>query len=193
MNFVRRLFGWLLRPSKRSLLTLLVLGGIAGIAGLTSIETAMHMSSTEKFCISCHEMADNVYVEYQGSIHDKNRSGVRATCPDCHVPKAWVPLVERKIGATFKELPHHFGGMLDSKEKFESNRFEMAKWVWAAMKETDSRECRNCHSWAGMEAAKQRPRAQKNHKEAQEQGKTCIDCHKGIAHLLPKEYEEPDE
>jgi nitrate/TMAO reductase-like tetraheme cytochrome c subunit len=29
--------------------------------------------------------------------------------------------------------------------------------------------------------------------KAKEEGKTCIDCHKGIAHQLPKEYEEPDD
>jgi nitrate/TMAO reductase-like tetraheme cytochrome c subunit len=29
--------------------------------------------------------------------------------------------------------------------------------------------------------------------QAQKDGKTCIDCHKGIAHLLPKEYNEPDD
>ncbi|NBX90410.1 MAG: Denitrification system component NirT, partial [Betaproteobacteria bacterium] len=28
--------------------------------------------------------------------------------------------------------------------------------------------------------------------KAKEEGKTCIDCHKGIAHQLPKEYEEPE-
>jgi cytochrome c-type protein NapC len=35
--------------------------------------------------------------------------------------------------------------------------------------------------------------AQKNHKKAMAEGKTCIDCHKGIAHLLPKEYKEDEE
>jgi nitrate/TMAO reductase-like tetraheme cytochrome c subunit len=29
--------------------------------------------------------------------------------------------------------------------------------------------------------------------KAKEEGKTCIDCHKGIAHHLPKEYVDPDE
>ena len=43
-----------------------------------------------------------------------------------------------------------------------------------------------------MEVAKQRPRAKSNHTKAQEEGKTCIDCHKGIAHLLPKEYKEDE-
>jgi len=58
------------------------------------------------------------------------------------------------------------------------------------MKATDSRECRNCHSFPAMQKTKQRPRAQKNHATAQQRGKTCIDCHKGVAHLLPAEYDE---
>ena len=28
--------------------------------------------------------------------------------------------------------------------------------------------------------------------KAKGEGKTCIDCHKGIAHLLPRDYEEPE-
>jgi cytochrome c-type protein NapC len=35
--------------------------------------------------------------------------------------------------------------------------------------------------------------AQQRHLQAQQQGKTCIDCHKGIAHLLPKEYAAEEE
>ena len=31
-------------------------------------------------------MKDNVFVEYRDTIHYANRSGVRASCPDCHVP-----------------------------------------------------------------------------------------------------------
>ena len=37
--------------------------------------------------------------EHKGTIHDKNRTGVRATCADCHVPHAPVPLYIAKIGA----------------------------------------------------------------------------------------------
>ena len=56
-----------------------------------------------------------------------------------------------------------------------------------------SRECKNCHDFDGMDKNKQKPKAQQNHIKAQAEGKTCIDCHKGIAHLLPKEYKEDDE
>ena len=35
------------------------------------------------------------------------------------------------------------------------------------------------------DAAIQESRAAKRHRDAIDQGKTCIDCHKGIAHELP--------
>ena len=36
-------------------------------------------------------MKENVFKEYQNTIHYTNRTGVRATFPDCHVPKEWGP------------------------------------------------------------------------------------------------------
>ena len=82
--------------------------------------------------------------EYKDSIHYTNRTGVRATYPDCHVPKEWAYKVVRKIQAT-NELLHKALGTIDTPEKFESKRLEIARHVWKAMKDTDSRECRNCH------------------------------------------------
>jgi len=75
--------------------------------------------------------------------------------------------------------------LVDTPEKFETHRMELATHVWTAMKETDSRECRNCHSWDAMDPHKQSGRASKKMAQAQKEGKTCIDCHKGIAHSLP--------
>jgi cytochrome c-type protein NapC len=161
---------------------LLVIGGAAGLA----------WTSTEKFCIGCHEMRDNVYAEYKDTIHDRNRTGVRAVCTDCHVPREPGPLIARKMAATF-ELYGHLVGVIDTKEKFEAHRPAMAQKVWKRMKETDSHECRNCHSWDAMNLDKQHPRARAAMAKGQKEGKTCIDCHKGIAHLLPKEYKEDDE
>ncbi len=50
------------------------------------------------------------------------------------------------------------------------------------MKATDSRECKNCHNFNTMKPEAQKKRARKQHANAQEEGLTCIDCHKGIAH-----------
>jgi cytochrome c-type protein NapC len=55
------------------------------------------------------------------------------------------------------------------------------------MQETNSRECRNCHSFEGMNPEKQTLVAAKIHAVAKSKERTCIDCHKGIAHKLPAE------
>ena len=164
--------------------TLLAAGFVAGIIFWGGFNTAMEMTNTETFCISCHEMRDNVYQEYKNTIHYSNRTGVRATCPDCHVPKDWTHKVVRKIQAT-NELYHKVLGSINTPEKFEAKRLELARHVWDAMKKTDSRECRNCHNYDFMDFAEQGRRAVAQHSVGLEQGKTCIDCHKGIAHQLP--------
>jgi cytochrome c-type protein NapC len=85
-------------------------------------------------------------------------------------------------------------GTISTPEKFEAKRLELATHEWARMKASDSRECRNCHSFSAMDIEKQKARASKMHKLGQEDKKTCIDCHKGIAHRKPKNMpEEPDE
>ena len=173
----------------------LIAGGIAFGAGIVfwgGFNTAMEATNTLGFCKSCHEMRTMVFAEYALTGHYENRTGVRATCSNCHVPDPWVHKFVRKVKAT-NELFHWALGSIDTPEKFEAKRLTLAKNVWQAMKETDSRECRNCHSWDGMSAANQKPRAAKQHADAQKENLTCIDCHKGVAHraihkILPDDY-----
>ncbi len=152
----------------------LVVGGAAGLA----------WTNTEKFCTGCHEMRDNVYAEYTGTIHDTNRTGVRAICSDCHVPREPVALIEAKIHATH-DLFSKAMGTIDTKEKFEAHRSEMAQRVWRRMKANDSAPCRNCHNAAKMDEDKQSDRAKARHAKGKAEGKTCIDCHFAIAHKEP--------
>ena len=187
VGFVRGLWRALRRPSARfSLLTLLGGGFVAGIIFWGGFNTAMEATNTLGFCTSCHEMRDTVYQEYRQTIHFSNRTGVRAICSDCHVPKDWVHKVVRKVKAT-RELYGKVTGLIDTPAKFEAHRSELAKRVWTAMQETDSRECRNCHSFDGMNPEKQSPVAAKIHAIAKSKERTCIDCHKGIAHKMPAE------
>lgn len=163
---------------------------VTGIFFWGGFNTILEAANTEAFCTTCHEMRDFVYVEYQETIHYQNRTGVRATCPDCHVPTPWLYKIVRKIRAS-NELFHKIAGTIDTREKFESHRLQLAENVWATMKSTDSRECRNCHSFEYMDLERQDPSARKKHTQdfIRDSGKTCIDCHKGIAHHLPKDYE----
>ena len=157
---------------------------VGGIVFWGAFNTAFEVTNTEKFCISCHEMRDNVYQEYRNTIHAANRSGVRATCPDCHVPKPFGPKMVAKIRAS-KDVYHNLLGTIDTTEKFNARRLHMAEAVWTRMKETNSRECRNCHDDQSFDYIKQSRRAATLHQEGLNDGKTCIDCHKGIAHRLP--------
>ncbi len=191
-GFIGRLWRGLWRPSARySLGALLIVGVAGGVVLWGGFNWAMEMTNTEEFCISCHEMRDNVFEEYKDTIHYTNRTGVRATCPDCHVPKEWVHKVVRKVQAT-NELYHKALGSIDTREKFEEKRLQLARNVWDNMKATDSRECRNCHGFDFMDVTKQERRAQKRHLKVADNGKTCIDCHKGVAHELPEGWDEDE-
>lgn len=154
---------------------------LMGVIFWGGFNTAMEATNTLDFCISCHEMENNVYQEYKKTIHFANRSGVRATCSDCHVPRDWTHKVIRKIQAS-GEVFHKVMGSVDTPEKFDNKRLTLAKRVWSTMKSTDSRECRNCHDFGSMDPADQKPRASRQHFNAMKSGQTCIDCHKGIAH-----------
>lgn len=154
---------------------------IIGVIFWGGFNTAMEATNTMEFCISCHEMEENVYQEYKKTIHYTNRSGVRATCSDCHVPDPWVHKVVRKVQAS-NEVLHKILGTIDTPEKFDRKRLELAKHVWSGMKSTDSRECRNCHDFDSMNPADQKKRSRKQHINGMQAGNTCIDCHKGIAH-----------
>jgi nitrate/TMAO reductase-like tetraheme cytochrome c subunit len=154
---------------------------IVGVVFWGGFNTAMEATNTLDFCISCHEMEENVYQEYKKTIHYTNRSGVRATCSDCHVPDPWVHKVVRKVQAS-NEVFHKILGTIDTPEKFDAKRLVLAKNVWRAMKETDSRECRNCHDFNSMNPENQKKRSRKQHINGMQAGNTCIDCHKGIAH-----------
>lgn len=187
------LWAKLKKPSvKYSLISLLTVGFFSGIFFWGGFNTAMEATNTMSFCISCHEMEDNVYQEYKQTIHYTNRTGVRAVCSDCHVPKDWTHKMIRKVQAS-REVWGKITGTIDTKEKFEAKRLVLAEREWARMKAADSRECRNCHSFDSMDPEKQKLRGAKMHKIAQAENQTCIDCHKGIAHHKPKGMKEDED
>lgn len=165
---------------------------LAGVLFWGGFNWTLEATNTETFCISCHEMRDFVYPEYQDTIHFSNRTGVRASCPDCHVPRPYFHKLQRKVYAT-NELFHKIKGTINTREKFEAERRAMAERVWRGMKKTDSRECRNCHEFQHMDPERQERVSARRHEKAFKKGETCIDCHKGIAHHLPEGYEEEQE
>ncbi|WP_409500837.1 NapC/NirT family cytochrome c [Mannheimia glucosida] len=179
---LRRFCNWLRSPSKMAIGAVILISALGGIFAWSGFNAGLAYTNTEEFCSDCH--MNDVVPEYRASAHYSNRSGVKAICSDCHVPHEFFPKWQRKIIAA-KEVYAHFTGKVDTKEKFEAHRGEMAEREWARMKANGSQECRNCHNFDDMDFTQQKNIAQQMHALAQEQGKTCIDCHKGIAHNLP--------
>lgn len=186
LQYFRKIRRDINRPSVHYSIGALTLGGfVAGIIFWGGFNTALEVTNTEEFCISCHEMKDNVYEELRDTIHFTNRSGVRATCPDCHVPHNWTDKIARKTQAS-KEVWGKIFQTINTREKFNAKRRELAEREWVRLKANDSLECRNCHNFEFMDFTLQSPRASEQHSTSLAGGeKTCIDCHKGIAHDLP--------
>lgn len=164
-----------------------IVGSVIFFAGILSVGAVNgvfdHTNETE-FCVSCHTMQWN-HEEYKQTVHYKNASGVRAECADCHVPKEFFPKVYAKLVAV-RDVYHQFVGTMETKEDFEARRYQMASRVWERMEASDSRECRTCHDFDQMELEEQSRMARNKHARAAEEGQTCINCHKGIAHREPE-------
>lgn len=184
---IKQIWAVIRRPSTTFSLGFLTIGGfLAGIIFWGGFNTAMEVTNTEAFCTGCHEMRDNVLAELKTTIHYTNRSGVRAKCSDCHVPHNWTSKVARKMQAS-KEVWGWVFGTINTREKFQAKRLELAQREWARFRANNSLECRNCHSEQSMDFTRQSPRASDAHQRFLVSGeKTCIDCHQGIAHELPK-------
>ena len=160
---------------------------VGGILFAGVFNTGLSFTNEMDFCTSCHSMKTNLE-EYKTTAHYLNRTGVRATCADCHVPKEFGPKMVAKVLA-YKDVLHELLGTIDTPEKYEQHRWDMANRVWDKMRASNSRECRSCHEFSQMDLSLQTRIARKRHGSAEDEGAACIDCHKGIAH---KEPEEPD-
>lgn len=185
---IGRFWKWFRTPSARwAKGTILVAGGIGGLVFAGVFTTTLHMTATNEFCgSSCHSLREFVLPEYKQSVHYSNRLGVRAECQDCHLAKAFIPKMQRKIRAAWTDVPGEIFGWIDTREKFDARRKELAEVVWAEMRANDSRECRSCHDREAMKSEEQKAMARKGHEEAEKTGETCIDCHKGVAHTAPE-------
>ena len=143
------------------------------------------LTNTEKFCTTCHEMRANVFEELKTTIHFTNRSGVRATCPDCHVPHEWTDKIARKMQASKEVWGQIFG------TSTRARSFSTTGWSWRCTSGRGSRRTTRSNAatatapsrWTSPGKARAPSAAHQRFLFTGE--KTCIDCHKGIAHRLP--------
>ena len=170
------------RPSpSHSVLALVGIGLVIGVFGVVAFNASLQATSTEAFCISCHEMEVNAYAQLQKTTHFNNASGVRPTCSDCHIPQEFLPKMIRKIEAA-REVWGSMTGIIDTPEKYAAHAPVMKAREISRLRANDSQECRNCHETERMLDVLQSAKAQQYHQAKRVNDKTCIDCHAGIAH-----------
>jgi nitrate/TMAO reductase-like tetraheme cytochrome c subunit len=181
------------KPASKWLLGIPLGGFLAFFIGAAALGTGnyvLHETSTTEFCFMCHSHDNFIRPEYEASTHFSNAAGVRAGCADCHLPHDnWFALVWTKAVVSLDIIPE-LAGKLDTAEKYESHRAEMAESVWREFKENDSSYCRSCHSIEAMDLSLQNRTSARRHSQAEKKGETCIDCHYGIVHKEPENAAE---
>lgn len=133
---------------------------------------AMSYTNTTEFCTSCHSMKFQLE-DYKKSRHYNNPTGVRAGCPDCHVPHDLPGLIKAKLMAVndvIAEITTDY-----TPEKWEEERPRLAMKAREKMLNRRSRECWNCHERTFNEDIRA-------HKRAKQQNLTCIQCHYNLVH-----------
>jgi cytochrome c-type protein NapC len=158
----------------------LVVGAAVGLGALLAYSGVMNGTSTDSFCVSCHEM-EQPHAALLRSSHGHNARGTRVGCSDCHIPREFGPKMLRKIEAS-REVWGHLTGIIDTPEKYAAHREHMRNREVERMCANDSQECRNCHEVGQMDFAAQERAVRRYHRAMQQREKTCIDCHGGIAH-----------
>lgn len=173
--------------------TLIFVGGLAvGVILVVLTNVMVHATGTNEFCAgACHSMRFP-NEEYQQSLHYMNHSGVRATCADCHIPHEYPQKLVHKAISGVRDVIAEARGVIDTREKYEARRAEMAQREIARLKARDSAECRHCHGIDFMDLKRQSAYAARAHRQAVETNRTCVDCHRGVAHTYPEEEEEGD-
>jgi cytochrome c-type protein NapC len=179
-----KLVNFLIHPTSK--LSVLLLAGIGFIAGTVAVVGSFVMidaTNSNEFCISCHELRVP-YEEFTESRHFKNRTGVSADCVQCHLPDTYPDKLFMKT-ARLKDVWHSLSGSIDTREKFEAKRLELATSVWDWLDTNESAPCQSCHNFASMNHEMQSEHSQKAHQRAQRDNRHCIECHRGFAHKLP--------
>jgi nitrate/TMAO reductase-like tetraheme cytochrome c subunit len=191
---VRRLVRALFSPSARwSVFALLLVGLVVGAGAVIGTQVAVAVSGTDEFCgTTCHSHEKFVYPEHKLSFHYTNRTGVRPTCVDCHVPHTYPAELIFKAQAGAMDAYAELRGTISTQAKFDKERWRLANIVWEQMRANNSANCRTCHNPTAMDPKKQSEDAVSQHKKFAAGKATCIDCHTGVAHKDPEPPKEPE-
>lgn len=187
MNFLRKL----LKPSaKLSILALVVIGIVIGAVGFFATQQTLHATSTNAFCMSCHS-GHSLEQEVLESPHGNNNAGIVVQCQQCHLPPQPLQYLVKKVIVSKDIIGYLTIDGFETQDWLETNRKQQADLALKYLRSIDSSTCQSCHNSiytnppANMKKMAVRMHAM-NFKKDADKRKTCVDCHKGVAHPYPK-------
>ncbi|GAA5194928.1 NapC/NirT family cytochrome c [Ferrimonas gelatinilytica] len=181
----------LFKPStKYSIAALLIVGIVIGVIGYFATQQTLHATSTDEFCMTCHSN-HSLKDEVLASPHGGNEFGMVVQCQDCHLPHGPVDYLVKKIIVSKDLYGYLTIDNFNTQEWLDENRKEQADLALKYFHDNDSANCRHCHSRIEENQPESMSRMAKtmhsrNAAKDPEERKTCVDCHKGVAHPYPK-------
>lgn len=141
---------------------------------------ALHMTSTNDYCVSCHihPMAD---ASWKKSVHYDTRSGYRISCVDCHLPPKGEGYLWAKGKTGLRDLWSKWTKDSASFNWEDRGRLEVARgYVYNG-------SCIKCHE--NLFPAKLTKAGEDAHLYYTQSKKTdelhCINCHLNAGHFIP--------
>lgn len=129
-------------------------------------------TSSEQFCMGCHEMED-AYRSWKQSSHYDSQTGVVATCADCHLPADGISKMKVKTLSGMRDTFVHY---LGNPENLSAE--EMAK---RARESITNDSCMKCHKNLFPSAISKGGLIAHRALESGEK-KKCVNCHINLVH-----------
>lgn len=169
------------------ILILLVVGLFIGIFFSYGVYYGIHKTSSENFCVLCHEM-DPMVIAYKNDPHGgKSKIGASARCVDCHLPHdSLVNYIYTKATTGVKELGIHFFGNVDEID-WQKMREDRESFVY-------DEGCLNCHGnifdkkLATLSSKAQKMHNHYNKLKGTKQEVKCAFCHFEVGHTGLRNY-----
>ena len=179
-NPIRTLF-----TGKKAFLWVIILGLVLGAAFMMAGSKAVHYTSTDEYCMSCH-VHPHAEQSWKLSPHYDNKAGIIVHCAECHLPPEGQ-------GMLFAKALH------GAKDVYGYWFKDSADYKWAAKRKLDvakkftyAESCVKCHKNIFPKTLTVKgENAHLNYLTSKEEV-SCLNCHLEVGHFDPNAKHEHD-
>jgi len=179
-NSVRSLFS-----GKRAFVVVISIGLIIGVVFMFAGSKAVHYTSTDEYCFSCH-VHPHAEQSWKLSPHYDNKAGVIVHCVECHLPPEGHGMLYAKAKHGAKDV---YGYLFKDSADYKwtaKRKLEMAR------KYTYVESCVKCHkNLFPKTLTVAGENAHLNYLTSKEEV-TCLNCHLNVGHFDPNAKHEHD-